>query len=67
VWLPSNRLPVVPRVFFCGNVFSETLPSNEYTRHNMFHTLEKQWERFEEYAVCIEILFSLILHVANVS
>jgi hypothetical protein len=36
--LPINKRPVVPRVCFCGNVFSESLPSNEYTRHNI-HTL----------------------------
>jgi hypothetical protein len=34
--LLSNRRPTVPRVCFCGNVFSESLPSNEYTRHNIF-------------------------------
>jgi hypothetical protein len=34
--LPSNRRPIVPRVCFCGNVFSESLPSNGYTRHIIF-------------------------------
>jgi hypothetical protein len=26
--LPSNRSPIVPRVCFCGNVFSDPLPNN---------------------------------------
>jgi hypothetical protein len=26
--LPSNRYPIAPRVCFCGNVFSDPLPSN---------------------------------------
>jgi hypothetical protein len=34
--LPSNRPPVFPLVCFCGKVFSESLPSNEYTRHNIY-------------------------------
>jgi hypothetical protein len=34
VSLPSNIRHIVPRVCFCGNIFSESLPSNEYTRHN---------------------------------
>jgi hypothetical protein len=31
--LPSNRRPIVPRICICGDLFSETLPSNGYTRH----------------------------------
>jgi hypothetical protein len=34
--LRSNRRPTVERVC-CGNVFIETLPSNEYTHHNILH------------------------------
>jgi hypothetical protein len=33
--LPSNRRLIVPRVCFCGNVFSESLSSNRYTRHSI--------------------------------
>jgi hypothetical protein len=32
--LPSKRHSIVPRVRFCGNVFTDPLPSNGYTRHN---------------------------------
>jgi hypothetical protein len=43
--LPSNRRPIVPRVCFCGNVFCELLPSNEYIRHyiNHFGTVGDKW------------------------
>jgi hypothetical protein len=35
--LPSNGCPyILRRVCLCGNVFSESLPSNSYTRHNIF-------------------------------
>jgi hypothetical protein len=33
--LPSNRSPTVERVGSRGNVFTESLPSNGYTRHNI--------------------------------
>jgi hypothetical protein len=33
--LPSNRRPIVERVC-CGNVFTNPLPSNGYTRHSIF-------------------------------
>jgi hypothetical protein len=33
--LSSNRLPIVKRVFLRKNVFTESLPSNGYTRHNI--------------------------------
>jgi hypothetical protein len=33
--LPSNACPTVARVCFRGNVFTESLPSNGYTRHNI--------------------------------
>jgi hypothetical protein len=32
--LPSNGCPIVERLC-CGNVFTDPLPSNEYTRHNI--------------------------------
>jgi hypothetical protein len=33
--LPSNGCPVVARIGLRGNVFTELLPSNGYTHHNM--------------------------------
>jgi hypothetical protein len=33
--LPSNRRHIVPHFCFCGNVFSESLHSNEHTYHNI--------------------------------
>jgi hypothetical protein len=33
--LPSNGRHTVARVYFRGNVFTETLPSSGYTRHIM--------------------------------
>jgi hypothetical protein len=48
--LPSKNCPFIPRVCFCGNVFSESLPSNEYTRHNTNlnagRLRKKQWEEY---------------------
>jgi hypothetical protein len=38
--LPSNRRPIVPRVCFCGNVFGESLPSNEY---HVTHYYQSCW------------------------
>jgi hypothetical protein len=35
--LPSTGRPIVARVGFRGNLFTETLPSNVCTRHNIFH------------------------------
>jgi hypothetical protein len=34
--LPTKRHRIVLRVCFYGNVFSESLPNNRYTRHNTF-------------------------------
>jgi hypothetical protein len=34
--LPSNRPPIVPRVCFSGNVFSDPLPRNGSTCHNIY-------------------------------
>jgi hypothetical protein len=33
--LPSNGCPIVAYVHFHGNVFTESLPSNEYVLHNI--------------------------------
>jgi hypothetical protein len=33
--LPSNRRPIVARVGSRGNVFTESLPSNGFIRHNI--------------------------------
>jgi hypothetical protein len=38
--LPSNRSPIVARVGFRENVFTESLPSNGSTRHNMSNLKE---------------------------
>jgi hypothetical protein len=37
--LPSNGRPIVVRIGSRGNVFTESLPSNGYTRHNINGTL----------------------------
>jgi hypothetical protein len=35
--LPNNWRPIVARVCFCGNAFTELLPSNGCIRHNISH------------------------------
>jgi hypothetical protein len=37
--LPSNRRPIVARVGSCGNVLTESWPSNGYTRHIALNSL----------------------------
>jgi hypothetical protein len=34
--LSSNGRPIVARVRLCGNVFTKSLPSNEFIRHNTY-------------------------------
>jgi hypothetical protein len=39
--LPTNGRSIVARVCFRGNVFTESLPSDEYTCHNIIYTLNR--------------------------
>jgi hypothetical protein len=43
--LPSNIRPIIARVGSIGNVFTESLPSNGYIRHNInMYLTEIQWD-----------------------
>jgi hypothetical protein len=43
--LPSSDYPIVAPVYFHGNEFAESLPSNGYTRHNIEMSLKQiYWE-----------------------
>jgi hypothetical protein len=51
--LPLNRRPILPRICFCENVFSESLPSHEYTRHST---------RIYIKLVCVYVCMYMCLH-----
>jgi hypothetical protein len=44
--LPNNGRPIVARVRFCGNVFTKSLPSNGYIRHNIYMCYEIEMKKY---------------------
>jgi hypothetical protein len=64
---PSNRRPIVARVGSCGNVFTESLPSNGHTRHSTYEMFGRLHIAHEQimYSSCIYAQKYFLRHVRD--